>query len=319
MGLSSGGSTIPLETQEILDVAEDAECIPGNKSGKQYDSRTDDKTHQTARGGKATRGNASVERTRSKAQDSQTGGGQLKHSLGGGEQRAEGTSQEVDGASTNTDSVFARAWSGELGRELCGMADACGETTMSTLSTGDTSWSEDQVRQCTAGLSWDRLTEQTSMILAEVGAHTGARMYNTMQQVAGTKSAMKLGGAGNHLTDTNTQTTPCQNTGTKKQRHLWLSLRCGSYCKPVQTEHNKLTTAQKQTEREKMGRLQQEYKGALELARSHIGPGGDAHLEWPDQCAAWNLDFIQKGMQELCLNTTTASGCALGVKHLFFR
>ena len=28
---------IPLETQEILDVAEDAECIPGDISGKQHD------------------------------------------------------------------------------------------------------------------------------------------------------------------------------------------------------------------------------------------------------------------------------------------
>ena len=43
---------------------------------------------------------------------------------------------------------------------------------MSTWSTEETSWLEDQVRHCTAGLSWDRLTEQTSMILEEVGAHT---------------------------------------------------------------------------------------------------------------------------------------------------
>ena len=37
LGRSSGSSTIPLETQEILDVAEDAECIPGDNSGKQHD------------------------------------------------------------------------------------------------------------------------------------------------------------------------------------------------------------------------------------------------------------------------------------------
>ena len=79
---------------------------------------------------------------------------------------------------------------------------ACGETRMSTLSTEETSWLEDQVRHCAAGLSWDPLTEQTSMILAELGAHTGARMYNTMQELAGTKNAIKLGGTGNHLTDT---------------------------------------------------------------------------------------------------------------------
>ena len=147
LGRSSGSSTIPLETQEIFDVAGDAECIPGNKTGKQYDPRADDKTQQTARGGKTIRGNASIESTRSETQDSQTERSQLKHSLRGGEQRAEGASQEVDGKSTTTDGVFARAWGGELGRELCGMADACGETTMSTLSTEETSWLEDQVRQ----------------------------------------------------------------------------------------------------------------------------------------------------------------------------
>ena len=65
---------------------------------------------------------------------------------------------------------------GELGRELCGKADACGETTMSTLSTEETSWLEDQLRHCTAGLSLDRLTE-TSMVLAEVGE------CNTMQDL----------------------------------------------------------------------------------------------------------------------------------------
>ena len=164
LGRSSGSSTIPLETQEILDVAEDPECIPGNKSGKQYDSRTDDKTHQTAR--KTIRGNASIERTRSKTQDSQTERSHLKHSLGGGEQRAEGACQEVDGTNTTTDGVFARAWGGEFGRELCGMADTCCETTMSTSSNEETSWLEDQVRHSTAGLSWDRLTEHTRMILA---------------------------------------------------------------------------------------------------------------------------------------------------------
>ena len=33
-------------------MAEDAKCISGTESGKQYGTRTDDKTHQTARGGK---------------------------------------------------------------------------------------------------------------------------------------------------------------------------------------------------------------------------------------------------------------------------
>ena len=149
----------------------------------------------------------------------------LKHSLGGGEQRAEGASQEVDGKSTTNDDVFARAWSGEFGRELCRMTDTCGETTMNTLSNEATSWFEDQVRHSTAGLSWDRQTEQTRMILAEVGAHTGARMYNTMQELAGTKNANKFGGTGNDLTDTTPTRLLAETLEQKRPRHLWLSLR----------------------------------------------------------------------------------------------
>ena len=138
--------------------------------------------------------------------------------------------------------------------------------------------------------------------------HAGARWK---------KSAIKLGGTGNHLSDTTLRRQLAKTLEQERPRHLWLSLRCGSYCTPVPTVHNKSMTSQKQTEREKRRRLQQEYKGALELARLQIGLGGDVHWEWPDQCAAWNLDFIQKGMRELCLKTTTATGCSLGVKHPF--
>ena len=34
------------------------------------------------------------------------------------------------------------AWSGEFGRELCGMAETRGETTLSTLSSDEMSWTE---------------------------------------------------------------------------------------------------------------------------------------------------------------------------------
>ena len=46
----SGGSTTPLEAQEVLFVAEDAECSPGTEHGKQYDTGTPDETHQRTRG-----------------------------------------------------------------------------------------------------------------------------------------------------------------------------------------------------------------------------------------------------------------------------
>ena len=101
--------------------------ISGTESGKQYGTRTDDKTHQTARGGKNVRRNASIERTRQRTQDSRTEKSHLNYSIGGGEHRAEGTSQGVEGTNTITDDVFAKAWDGEFGRELCGMAETCGE------------------------------------------------------------------------------------------------------------------------------------------------------------------------------------------------
>ena len=97
----------------------------------------------------------------------------------------------------------------------------------------------------------------------------------------------------------------------ERPRHLWLSLRCGSYCTPARTVNNLRTDAQTQTERGKRRRLQQEYKGALDLARVQLGPGGDVHWEWPDQCAVWNLDYKQLGMRESGLKTATTTGCAL--------
>ena len=152
---TSGGSSIPLETQEILVVAEDAKCLSGTEPGKQYGTRTDDKTHQTARGGKTIRRSANIERSRQKTQDTRTERSHLNYDIGGGEHRAEGTSQGVEGTSTITDDVFARAWGGEFGRELCGMAETRGEGAMSTLSAEEASWIENQVRHSTAGSAWD--------------------------------------------------------------------------------------------------------------------------------------------------------------------
>ena len=40
------------------------------------------------------------------------------------------TSPEADGTSSVADDLFARAWGGELGRKLCGTAEAHGKTTM---------------------------------------------------------------------------------------------------------------------------------------------------------------------------------------------
>ena len=78
--------------------------------------------------------------------------------------KPEGTSPEVDGTSSVTDDVFTTAWSGKLSRELCGMAEARGETAMSTVSSDEMSWIDKQVRHSTVGSGWNHLTEQPRLV-----------------------------------------------------------------------------------------------------------------------------------------------------------
>ena len=157
---SGGGSAVPLETQGIPIVAEDAERIPGTEPGKQDDSRTYDKTHQTKRGGKAIRGNASNERARQETQDALTESSQLNHSIGGGKPLVEGTSPLVDGTNSVTDDVFARAWSGEVGRELCGTAETTREITMNIFISEEMRSIEKQVAHGAAVSAWEHLSER---------------------------------------------------------------------------------------------------------------------------------------------------------------
>ena len=50
---------------------------------------------------------------------------------------------------------------GELNRELCGLADAHGKNTMmSTMSSDEMSWMDEQVLHSTASPAWDHLTER---------------------------------------------------------------------------------------------------------------------------------------------------------------
>ena len=135
-----------------------------------------------------------------------------------------------------------------------------------------------------------------------------------MQEIAGTKNATELGGTGSHLIDPTCRRLLGKTLEQERPRHLWFSPRCGPYCTPARAVNNTRTNTHQQTEREKRRRLQQECKGAFELARLQ----NDVHWDWPDQCAAWNLEFLQEGMREPCLETTTTTGCALRVKHSFF-
>ena len=252
-----------LKLKEILVMAEDAERTPEPKSGKQYDSRTYDKTHQKARGGKALRRNASIERTRQKTQDARTESSQLNHSLEGRKPLAEETSPEVDGACAVTDDVFARAWGGEFGRELCEVAETRGEPTMSILK-------EKQ--------AWDHLTERPRLVLAEIGAHTGARMCSTMQELAGDEKKCHKARRHRQPPDrSNSQQTACENTGTKETTTPLAQSECGSYCTPAQTGTTFGRTHKNRQNDKKRRRLQQEYKGALVLVRVQIGLGGDTH------------------------------------------
>ena len=130
--------------------------------------------------------------------------------------------------------------------ELSGMTETCGESTMSILSSDEMSWKEKQVTHRTAGSAWDHLSERPRLVLAEIGAHTGARMCSTMQELAGTKNATKLGGTDSHLTDPTRRRLLAKTLEQERTRHLWHSPRRGSYCTPARTVNN----AQQQTQRD---------------------------------------------------------------------
>ena len=68
-------------------------------------------------------------------------------------------------------------------------------------------------------------------------------MCNTMQELSERENAIKLGGTGNHLSDTTLRRQLAKTLEQKRPRHFWFSLRCGSYCTPVPTVHNKSTTS----------------------------------------------------------------------------
>ena len=56
-------------------------------------------------------------------------------------------------------------------------------------------------------------------------------------------------------------------------------------------------------------------KNIKELLNWHackLDLGGDVRWAWPGPCAAWNF-FIQEGMRESGVESTTTTGCVLGV------
>ena len=139
---------------------------------------------------------------------------------------------------------------------------------MSTMSSDEYNWIDKQVTHSTPGTACDHLTERPRLVLAERGAHTGAKMCSTMQELTRTKHATKLGCTGSHLVNSTWRRLLSKSLEQERPRHLLFSLRCGSHCIPSRTVNNLPADAQKQTEREKKRRLQQEYKGALELGTS---------------------------------------------------
>ena len=245
-------------------MAEDAKRLPRNASGDQYDPGTCDETHQTTGGGETLLQNCKHRTKRD----------QLDNTFRRRKHLIERTNSEVDRTSSVVDGVSAGAWSGELDRELCGLAEAHGKNTvMSTLSSAEMS------------STW-------------TGAHRNrSTLRSKSVQHAGKGTATQLGGTGSHLIDPPRRRLEVKSLKQARQQHLWFRLRWGSYCTTSQTGDNRRTEAQNQSEREKKRRPQHEYKGALELARVHTGPGGDGYWEWPGRCSAWNFDLIQEGLR----------------------
>ena len=136
----SGGSAIPLETQEVLFVAEDAERLPGTKSGKQHDPGTYDETHRTTRGEKFFEELQASNELDKRRKTPDQKGNRSTTVLEEENLFIEGTSSEVDGTNSVADDAVAGTWSGELRREPCGRGESHGKNTMmSTMSSDEMS------------------------------------------------------------------------------------------------------------------------------------------------------------------------------------
>ena len=99
---------------------------------------------------------------------------------------------------------------------------------------------------------------------------------------------IKIGSTGNQLTNTTLGLLLAKTPEQERPRHLCLSLRCRSYCKPVQTaQQNDDSTDRKRQNVKKKSVYNKNTKEHLVLARLQIGLGRDVHWEWPDQSAAW--------------------------------
>ena len=123
MGRPSGRSTTPLETQEVLFVAEDAECSKGTKPGKLYDTGTSEETHQRTRGAEIVR---------------------QQHW-----RRKIWCWRSKFGNWWNTSNCWwslRKSVECKIGKEFCGIADAQKKNTMSTMSSDEMAWTDEQAR-----------------------------------------------------------------------------------------------------------------------------------------------------------------------------
>ena len=141
-------------------MAEDAECIPGtdlvnNRTHERVPRRTtqlkEEKLWQKCM---LREKSTNVARHR-------TDKNQLDDSPGVGKPLVEATISEVLGTTPVADDDFARAWRGELGRELCGMAEDLRQNpAMNTMSSEEMRWMDEQVRYSTAAIAWDHVLKQ---------------------------------------------------------------------------------------------------------------------------------------------------------------
>ena len=85
------------------------------------------------------------------------------------------------------------------------------------MSSDEMSWIDEQVLHSTAGPACEHLTKRPRLVLAEIGAHAGARMCSTVEELAG--------GTGSHVVDPTCRRLLEKFLEQERPRHLWLSLR----------------------------------------------------------------------------------------------
>ena len=97
-----------------------------------------------------------------------------------------------------------------------------------------------------------------------------------------------------------------------RPKDLWASLPCGPWSQ-IQNLNQK-TEKQRQELQKKWAKSLRIIKNTIVLIRDQINDGGDAHWEWPKDCAGYKLPVVVKTFEELGMLEAVINGCMVGLR-----